>query len=267
MTFQAYKLVSLWEIMEYLAAGKIVRLVQGITLLAICHMDDKNPLPSQIQADLLKDLPELKDECDRLELATASHLIQSEISTLKINPLKWNASIIAKAIMRIIDTIQIELSSRKCFFIKPSMADFYQNPIEKFGEKAVQKFPSITFDVDEAGKCLALNRHTACVFHLMRIFERGIHHIAQYLNITLNENQGWLENLKKICNEIEKLPLNSADDKEKEKYFQQAKSHLHGIRRGWRNDTMHPKQTYTEEEAKELYEHTKAFMRHLAEMI
>ena len=35
----------------------------------------------------------------------------------------------------------------------------------------------------------------------------------------------------------------------------------------WRNEVMHPKQTYTEEEALEVFAASKAFMRELASVV
>ena len=41
------------------------------------------------------------------------------------------------------------------------------------------KFPSAAFDIDEAGKCLAIGRSTAAVFHLMRALETAIRAVHQ----------------------------------------------------------------------------------------
>lgn len=46
-----------------------------------------------------------------------------------------------------------------------------------------------------------------------------------------------------------------------------AVAHLSVVRIAWRNEVMHPKATYTEEEAATIFEHTKAFSATLAEIL
>lgn len=147
------------------------------------------------------------------------------------------------------------------------MVQIYEDSEGIFGQSVCAKFPSVLFDIDEAGKCLATGRHTASAFHLMRVFEHGIHELAKSLNVKLKESSGWRDHLDKIAQAIENLQDNTPALKKKKKVLQQAKSHLHGIRLGWRNDTMHPKATYTKEEAKTLFDLTKVFMNHLLEVV
>ena len=49
--------------------------------------------------------------------------------------------------------------------------------------------------------------------------------------------------------------------------WSQVHANLYHVKQAWRNDTMHPKATYTEEEAREVFDAMKAFMRHLATML
>ena len=43
--------------------------------------------------------------------------------------------------------------------------------------------------------------------------------------------------------------------------------HLYHVKQAWRNDVMHPKKTYTEEEAKAAFSAVKSFMHHLSDLI
>ena len=134
-----------------------------------------------------------------------------------------------------------------------------------FGVEVADRFPAAAFDIEEAGKCLALERYTAVAFHLMRTIEIGIHALSDALNLTINSKSGWLTILnKKLEPAIESFPESTPSERQRKRYLQQARAHLHAIRLGWRNDTMHPKATYTEEEARDLTEHVGNFMRHLA---
>jgi hypothetical protein len=52
-----------------------------------------------------------------------------------------------------------------------------------FGDNVGIKFPTASFDIEEGGKCLALGRPTACVFHMMRGMEVGLKALAKDLKI------------------------------------------------------------------------------------
>jgi hypothetical protein len=44
-------------------------------------------------------------------------------------------------------------------------------------------------DISEAAQCLALNRPTACVFHLMRVMETGVQILGNRLGIQLTADE------------------------------------------------------------------------------
>ena len=49
--------------------------------------------------------------------------------------------------------------------------------------------------------------------------------------------------------------------------WQRAHAMLYAVKEAWRNDVMHPKQTYTQDQASEVYDSTKAFIRQLATLV
>ena len=59
--------------------------------------------------------------------------------------------------------------------------------IERFlmGKVVQQKFPSAVLDIWDAKACLMAGCETAAIFHLMRLAEHGMRHIARKLQITL----------------------------------------------------------------------------------
>jgi len=51
----------------------------------------------------------------------------------------------------------------------------YYNPSESiFGKEIATKFPDLLEDISESGNCYALDRYTACIFHLMRVVEKSV---------------------------------------------------------------------------------------------
>jgi hypothetical protein len=51
--------------------------------------------------------------------------------------------------------------------------NYYEDPLSRWSE-VIERFPGISFDVEEAGKTRAMERYTSCVFHLMRVAEAGV---------------------------------------------------------------------------------------------
>jgi hypothetical protein len=51
------------------------------------------------------------------------------------------------------------------------------------------------------------------------------------------------------------------------KAFAAASAHLYNVKIGWRNEVMHPKQTYTADEAKTIFSSVELFIRDLAGLI
>ena len=65
----------------------------------------------------------------------------------------------------LVDSVQIELQSRLFLYVSYQHATFYKEPLAGW-DKLRDAFPSAVYEVEEAAKCLALHRSTACVFHL-----------------------------------------------------------------------------------------------------
>jgi hypothetical protein len=135
--------------------------------------------------------------------------------------------------------------------------------------RTLPKFPKLTEDIDEAGKCLFFGRYTAVVFHLMRVMEVGVRRLARLLRTNVNLDQAWGIILQPIDTAIVALPGGvAATDKEKKRKakFSEVAVFLRHVKDAWRNDTMHPKRTYTEEEANRVFEIVKAFVQSLVKL-
>jgi HEPN domain-containing protein len=130
-----------------------------------------------------------------------------------------------------------------------------------FGDKVETAFPELSEDIVESAKCLALHRYTASVFHLMRAMEGAVQALSQKLNIP-NASREWGKLLSDIKPKIEDMPKGNIRNEWSENF-----SLLYHVKQAWRNETMHPKQTYTEEEAKEVWAAVRSFIRNLASLV
>lgn len=145
-----------------------------------------------------------------------------------------------------------------------------------FGPKVNRNFKSTRFDVAEAGNCYAVGRYTACVFHCMRVLEKGLHALVHDINAKHNagivfkkriEEKNWGEILGKIdcaLKESNKQNLNPQPTKADFRFYSKATIHFEHFLRAWRNDVSHARKSYNQTEAQEVMDHVEAFMKQIA---
>src|ERR1700723_413509 len=79
--------------------------------------------------------------------------------------------------------VQDEMKLRVFLHIPVDKARHFEPANPPFGQDVFDRFPSAIDDVYEAGNCLALDRDTAVVFHLMRVMEAGLKVLGKELGI------------------------------------------------------------------------------------
>ena len=163
----------------------------------------------------------------------------------------------------VLDRMNDETFSQLFIQIPSEVASYYADD-PQFGEQAASRFPKITEDIQEAAKCFAVGRYTACVFHLMRVTEFAVQQLGKRLAINLVGEKNWANILDEVDKAIKVLPIKNSHQKAKRNRLAEASAHLRMVKDAWRNDVMHPKETYTEEEAERVFRNVKDFMVHLA---
>ena len=150
--------------------------------------------------------------------------------------------------------------------LSPREAEEYSAPWKQWNESVFNQFPAASWDVVEAGRCLALGRYTASVFHLMRVVESGIKALRAALGVAEPAgNPSWHTLLETCDREIKKRYENRSDEfKGDLAFYSEAVGFLRSIMYAWRNPTMHIEESYTEEEARAITVAVQGFMRHLA---
>jgi hypothetical protein len=124
-----------------------------------------------------------------------------------------------------------------------------------FGPEVETGFPSLSYDIDEATRCLALRRPTAVVFHCHRILEQGLHAHTRWRSTAPEPpplaGRRWQAILSDLRGEVCDGDLFAA---------------LDAVRRGWRGATLQVAPKYTEEEAARILHLVEAFMHCLARL-
>jgi hypothetical protein len=153
-----------------------------------------------------------------------------------------------------------ELNDRFFLSVPAENIEFYRQSKPLFGPEVEAKFPEMSEDISEAGKCFGLDRATAAVFHLMRVMEIAVQRFGEKLGIALAAEKNWQNILEEINKAIKTLDQRATLTRT----YAEASAHLYNVKVCWRNPVMHPKQTYTSNEAAALFSAVQTFIRDLA---
>jgi hypothetical protein len=145
---------------------------------------------------------------------------------------------------------------------------YYEQRTPLFGSEVAAIFPSATNDISAAGRCLALDEWTACVFHLMRVLEIGLHDLSNRVGLSGDTIE--LENWKTLIDQIEKKLKSfsqapkSMTKSEKLQFYSEAASAFSHFKDAWRNHVSHSRANYNEHDALVIFNNVYAFMHSLA---
>jgi hypothetical protein len=156
-----------------------------------------------------------------------------------------------------------EISAQAIYFVPKERSSYCEPSSPLFGLPVYEKFKKATTDIEEAGKCLAFGRGTACVFHLMRIMEVGLRSLAKGLGIPYAPS--WESYLRQIETKIsEKHSKKTKKWKTWEPFYRDSAGDLQLVKIAWRNPTMHIERSYTPEEAEDVFRAVRSFMQRLS---
>ncbi len=215
--------------------------------------DERMPFP---QEDVEKYLQSFLSAAKLMGLNSVVAQVE-RIQNLMAGPYKFEQ--LEQATAELDNRIQDALTNEWFLHVTPTLVPYYQDQ-KLFGADVELKFPTMSEDIAEAGKCLALGRHTAVVFHLMRVMEIAVQDFGDKLGIALVSEKNWHTILEEVNKAIKGLDQKSPQTKA----YAEASAHLYNVKLCWRNEVMHPKQTYTEEEARAIFSAVETFICDLA---
>jgi hypothetical protein len=254
--FRPRKIFTLWDMIE-LFVREVVNLCYSVEyFVKQTEMGNWTPATqTNVKKALERSIPTLQKICPDGAQVLTERLISEIDSGMNLERAKHAATELRH---------RINDDSRAVFFLLLSHASHGQyTKANLFGEDVFNKFPSVTWDIAEAGKCLALDRGTACVFHLNRIVEVGLASLAKRLRIMPQTN--WGAYLRQIDDNIKLKKARPIWFSRNEEFFKLAAIRIGAVKDVWRNPTTHHiERTYTPEQAKEIFDAIGQLMRHLA---
>lgn len=215
-------------------------------------------------ASIRPSVDDLKSSCETMAVLSTTDAVErlSEAVNSKSRSYRNIDELVRDVEMGLAD----DLKRVNMIVLDPKHAAFFSNAMTTFGVDVNSKFQSALFEIDEASKCFALGRWTATVFHLMRLLEINIRAISRCLGVpdpTKPSQRNWGHILKTIDTAIKNKrgQWSIADDEE---FFDGVYILLDRVRNNWRNSTMHVENKYIEEEAREILDSVRAFMKKVA---
>jgi hypothetical protein len=273
--------LSLWDIMKQIdvasfttglvSLGKFAQFLRSLRNFGVVKID----VPPELVVDRLGAAQAIFVGCQALGLTASLQMSERVLSRIRdwpavgdfAAPLATQFDILADEIEHLTLRVQDELAATLMLVIDFQKQEFFKKT-DIFGAEVDAAFPSAAFEIDEAGKCYALERSTACAFHLMRALEIAIKAIGKCLNIpdpVKDADRNWGAMLRKVKDEMDRrnrlAQWTRVSDRE---FFAAIHVTLDAVRNVWRNATMHVENKYTLEEAEHILGAVRGFMRKLA---
>ena len=267
---------SLWDMLTFDGSAIVKAIVTLRNLETVAKdFDQKNKkegksknLVSRLTAKALrKHIREFEDAISSLNTRAAALAVDELYIRLKARKITLTYETFAELVTDVRVTFRRELSLIKTFCIEPKYEIYFDVDLLTFGPKFQTSFSTAVFEIDEAGKCHALGRSTATVFHLMRAMEIGIRAVARSLGIpdpVKDAERNWGKILEKIKKELESRHTNSSWQPGDKDFFAEAYASLDAVRVAWRNPTMHVENKYIEDEAEHIFVTVRGFMKKLS---
>lgn len=224
-----------------------------------------NPIGQPIGEDSAQDIEAALQDC--LEYCThlRMHHSKAAIRRLAGNVKSLDIYEAELALKEIDSRIHDELEGQLFFYIPPDEAAYFNEP-NWIGIEVLLKFPSVEWEATEAASCYALQRYTACVFHLMRVLEYGLAALASALGVS-TANPNWHQILVGCENHIKDLKGCDPNWKQNEQFYNAAALEFRHFQRALRNHTAHVHEKYSASDAKTAMDHVGSFMKHLSERL
>ena len=266
------RLVSLWEILMWLDGDYLFRLASLLRGTATLHGPESKlkeiVLTDQDRTDVRNRLTEWSDVLEKLGARGPLATIRRWRKGVDDPAFTW--ADLRSASKELHSRVEDELAETVLWVIPAERALQFKNR-SPFGDKVASHFPPATEDLGDAAYCLLLGRGTATVFHLMRVMEVGLRALAASLNdptLDPKRNPSWETILGRGDRELqEPLSKRSLEWQTDEGFFSTAHANLRAVKDAWRNPTMHIERRYDPEEAEDVWNAVKAFMRHLSKKL
>lgn len=122
-----------------------------------------------------------------------------------------------------------QLQSRLVMVLDSRNARYVVDAEPRFGREVDDAFPKAAEELSEAAKCLAMQRNTACVFHLMRAMELAVARLSEAIKTGKSTDKQWGKILADLGQTIERMPKGAERNR-----WSESHTHLYHVKQAWR---------------------------------
>ncbi|WP_150297916.1 hypothetical protein, partial [Salipiger aestuarii] len=260
------RFVSLWDMLQLqtetflpaltLLASAVGDLIATRNIMAI-RPDARSTMPMLTRAHILKSVEIIVSTAERhdlrITLSSANRCKQVCERILSVpGPMDVSAiNALIGALEGLVQVVIDEAESRRFYALGPRVNVQQQSVEDLFGAEVMDAFPSATFDLEEAGRCLTFELWTAAVMHLMRGLEPALEALALHAGVAAGSNWNQtLDQIEKALRQLSKREHGAAA----EEWAAEAGVQLRFIKNAWRNSAMHGGVIYDERRARGIFE-------------
>jgi hypothetical protein len=167
-------------------------------------------------------------------------------------------------------TFIAELQTKLFFSLPSNRKKWFESPTRDW-EKVIERFPDTVSEIEEMGRCFALSRYGAAVFHSLLVVESGLIALGKLIGVT-NPKLGWDATTKKLSELVQgghaKFPAALTVDFST---CEQINQSVQTMKHAWRNKVNHVagklfvmRSDFAPDVAEEIIFATRGFMRRLA---
>lgn len=264
----SHGLVSLADVVKAFQPEQVLKAARGIWVTAAIIAPIGDPRREATLTLSMESIESCLKVCESIGLSVSALKAKSALELFAQLQHRVDSEKIDRMGQIVIETMCEEMSLRKYFEVAPDKAAMFSegSGVHPFGDRVSEAFPSTTYDAIEAGRCYALGRDTACVFHLMRVLEIGLGVLAKQFGLA-SDYTNWeivISQVERAIRDIDKdanRPVTWKDDRE---FYSQCASHFRILKDAWRNYTIHVRGKYNSEEALDILTGVRGFMQKIA---
>jgi len=221
------------------------------------------------KAPVIEMLKNIAGTCESAGLLVSSKQANNAVGLMNADRIEHDAFQAMVVALQLV--IQDECSTHVFFKIEADRKKHFDDPRANGWREIIDRFPSAISDIEETGKCFALGRYAASVFHSLQIVEAGLIELGTIISIS-DPKSGFTataNELKRIVSM--KFEQRTDWDKQHYEFLEQMHGTVEGLKNAWRNKVSHAQgklvlmtSDFSGEVAEEILFATRAFMRRLA---
>lgn len=266
---EPHKLWSLWDMLRFSNAAFITAFLQLERQLgfgfALDPLAETANFEWRSQAKTV--LREMGEECALIGLDRHKEKCDRLVSSMDV----YNIEAASALLTELRNDIQREMTRHAYFLVPENVKSVYDEDDKPlFGAAVDDAFPNSRREIAEAGRCLALDRWTACVFHLMRALELALHKWAADIGVDFQSTPVELKNWNNVLDRAERhlkelrQHAKSNDRDQALQYHSELVLLVRGVKDAWRNHVSHARVTYDQRAATSIWNNVRDIMNRIA---